>query len=103
MTNIKLDFSQLLAEAQRPPLEFDIGDGGPPIVIEFPDGERSADIEKARMTTDEPGLILALFGLEQGERLNAVFKTAPADLPGRLVRRVFEEFEIPGNSDASSA
>lgn len=99
---IKLDFDALVQEAKREHLEFDMGDGGAPIVIEFPTGEQAEIIDKARLAGDESGMMLALFGLEQGERLNAFFKTAPADLPGRLVRRVFAEFDIPGNSDASS-
>lgn len=100
---IKIDFTELVEEAQREPLEFDIGDGGPPITVMFPTGEQAEILDKARFSGDESGMMLALFGLEQGERINAFMRGAPADLPGRLVTRVFAEFELPGNSAASSA
>lgn len=99
---IRLDFDQLVAEAQREPIEFALPDGGPPLTVTFPTQEQAQTIDKARRSGDEQGMLLALFGLEQGERLNKFLADQPADLGGRLVRRIFTEFGVPDPSPASS-
>jgi len=97
---IRIDFDNLLAEAQRPPVTFHLPDGNDdPIVVHFPDRERAELIDKARMSgglgNSDANLIAVLFGDDQGKRINAFLDHSPADLGGRLVERVFREFRLP--------
>jgi hypothetical protein len=105
--SVKVSFDELLVEAQREPVEIAMPDGDP-IVVQFPTGDQSKLIAAAIKSDNEDAMVLALFGDSDGKRLLDQFKTAPADVAGRLVRKVMESFGMPpelltsGNSTASS-
>lgn len=99
---VKLSFDELLQEAQREPVEIAMPDGDP-IVVRFPTGNDVKSLKAAIDSGDEDGMLLALFGLENGQRLLKSFETAPGDMSGRLVRRVMESFGMPKDFFASPA
>ncbi len=105
---MKLNFSDLVEEAQREPVIIDMPEGDP-IIVQFPDGDRAKEIAQATQYggTDDD-MIKAIFGDDAAKRLLKAFRTAPADVPGRLAQKVMRDWGIPlgngsGRDSASPA
>ncbi len=97
----KISFNTLLEEAHRDPVEIEMPDGKP-VVVEFPTGDVAKQIQTSMTSGDEDAAFLIMFGDADGKRLLEQFKSAPADVPGRLLKMVFNEFGVTDGFFAQS-
>lgn len=95
-TGPTVDFDDLLAESQRPPVDVIVA--GRAFAVAFPTGRQAKLIDAAAEKGDDVELMRILFGPDNGDELVELMADAPADLPGKLMGKIWEKFGItPGN------
>lgn len=91
-----------VAEAQRPPLEFELGPDEI-ITIEQPTGGDSITINMGLRLNNPEMVAPALFGSDNGAKVLEKYRTAPGGVFMELVADIFGEFNMATNGRAEES